>query len=145
MTDDPALKGSCMCGACTFAAIPNAAGYGAGACHCGMCRKWSGGMFMSVDCGSSVVFDEGAPVGSYKGSEWGERLFCKTCGSSLLWQTQDGQNQHVSIQAFEDPGQFEIGMQVFIDKKPANYALAAETKTMTEAEVFAMFAPDAEI
>ncbi len=139
-----ALKGTCMCGACKFTATPTVGGLGAGACHCGMCRKWSGGMYLSVDCGSSVTFDEGAPVGSYKGSEWGERLFCRECGSSLLWQTQDGQNQHVSIQAFDDPGQFEIGMQVFIDKKPGNYALAGETKTMTEAEVFAMFAPDAD-
>ncbi len=137
-----ALPGKCMCGACSFTATPTVGGLGAGACHCGMCRKWSGGMYLSVDCGSSVEFDDGAPVGSYKGSEWGERLFCKDCGSSLLWQTQDGQNQHVSVQAFEDPSQFEIGMQVFIDKKPGNYALAAETKTMTEAEVFAMFAPD---
>ncbi|WP_037294234.1 GFA family protein [Roseobacter sp. CCS2] len=137
-----ALPGKCMCGACVFTATPTPGGLGAGACHCGMCRKWSGGMYISVDCGSSVVFADGAPVGSYKGSEWGERLFCKDCGSSLLWQTQDGQNQHVSIQTFEDPSQFEIGMQVFIDKKPDNYALAAKTKTMTEAEVFAHYMPD---
>ncbi len=137
-----ALPGKCMCGAVTFTAAPTPAGLGAGACHCGMCRKWSGGMYLSVDCGSSVVFEDGAPVGSYKGSEWGERLFCKECGSSLLWQTQDGQNQHVSIQAFEDPSQFEIGIQVFIDKKPENYALANDTKTMTEAEVFAHYMPD---
>ncbi|MEO0931730.1 MAG: GFA family protein, partial [Pseudomonadota bacterium] len=91
------LSGTCMCGASTFTATPTPGGLGAGACHCGMCRKWSGGMYLSVDCGSSVTFAEGAPVGSYKGSAWGERLFCKECGSSLLWQTQDGQNQHVSI------------------------------------------------
>ena len=52
--------------------------------------------------------------------------------------------QNVSLQAFEAPGQFEIGMQLFIDKKPDNYALAAKTNTMTEAEVFAMFAPEAD-
>ncbi|WP_084066159.1 GFA family protein [Marivita hallyeonensis] len=114
---------------------------GAGICHCGMCRKWSGGMYMSVDCGESVKFAERATLGSYKGSEWGERIFCTTCGSSLLWQTQDGKNQHVSIQCFEDPSQFDLKIELFIDRKPSNYALAGTRKTMTEAEVYAMFAP----
>jgi len=136
-----ALAGSCMCGAVTFTATPT--GEGSGACHCGMCRKWSGGMFLSVDCGTSVAFADGAPVGSYKGSEWGERLFCTKCGSSILWQTQDGANQHVSIQAFDDPGQFEIGVQLFIDRKPGNYALSNQTRVLTEAEVYAAHAPDA--
>jgi len=137
------LTGTCLCGATRFTARLGPDGVrGAGTCHCGMCRKWSGGMYMSVDCGDSVSFAEGAPLGRYRGSAWGERVFCKECGASLLWQTQDGQNQHVSIQCFDDPGQFELSSEIFIDRKPANYALAGTRQTMTEAEVFAMFAPD---
>ena len=137
-----ALTGTCLCGASTFAA--ELGPQGAGVCHCGMCRKWSGGILMSVDCGNSVRFNEGATLGSYKGSEWGERIFCTTCGSSLVWQTQDGNNQHVSIQCFEDPSQFDLKVELFIDKKPANYALAGERAVMTEAEVYAMYAPEGE-
>ncbi|GIT92907.1 aldehyde-activating protein [Jannaschia pagri] len=136
------LTGRCLCGACTFTAQEGP--QGAGVCHCGMCRNWSGGIFLSVDCGTSVEFAEGSPVGSYKGSAWGERIFCKDCGSSLLWQTQDGANQHVSIQCFEDPSRFDLGIELFIDRKPANYALMGERQTMTEAQVFAMFAPEGE-
>lgn len=136
------LTGRCLCGACSFTATLGP--MGAGACHCGMCRKWTGGIYLSVDCAASVVFSDGAPIKSYKGSEWGERVFCADCGSSLLWQTQDGANQHVSIQCFDDPSQFELGIEVFIDQKPDNYALAGNRKTMTEAEVFAMFAPKEE-
>jgi hypothetical protein len=33
--------------------------------------------------------------------------------------------------------------QIFIDEKPAYYTFANQTKTMTGAEVFAMFAPPA--
>lgn len=142
-TSGSAMKCSCLCGACRFEATP--ASLTAGACHCGMCRHWSGGMFMSVDCGSSVVFEADASRGSYKGSAWGERVFCTDCGSSLVWQTQDGAYQHVSMQAFEDPSQFEMTIQVFIDEKPYNYALSNQTKTMTGAEVFAMFAPQPEV
>ncbi|MGB3553843.1 MAG: GFA family protein [Jannaschia sp.] len=140
MTD---LTGRCLCGACTFTARPGGP-LGAGACHCGMCRKWSGGMFLSVDCGETVRFAEDAPTASYKGSQWGERIFCSQCGSSLLWQAQEGTHQHVSIHCFDDPEQFEIAVEVFHDRKPANYALAGERRTMTEAEVFAMFAPEGE-
>ncbi len=135
------LRGACLCGACGFAAEPGSL---AGACHCGMCRKWTGGIFLSVDCGSSVRFDEGAPVASYRGSAWGERIFCARCGSSILWQTRDGSHQHVSIQAFGDPGRFELGVQVFIDRKPANYALSNQTDMMTEAEIYAIYAPETE-
>ncbi|WP_298429457.1 GFA family protein [uncultured Jannaschia sp.] len=135
------LSGRCLCGACAFTARPDGPA-GTGACHCGMCRKWSGGIFMSVDCGDSVAFEDGAPLGRFRGSDWGERVFCTACGASLLWQLQDGTHQHVSIQCFEDPGQFEIGVEVFIDKKPGNYALAGDRKTMTEAEVFALYASE---
>ena len=132
------LKGACVCGACSFTATPVSTSVAA--CHCGMCRKWSGGMYFAVDCGTSVAFADGAPLGSYKGSEWGDRVFCKGCGSSLMWQMQDGTFQHVSMQAFDDPSQFVLDHEIFIDRKPDNYALANETKKTTEAEVFAMFA-----
>ncbi len=127
-------KGKCLCGASQFTAI--LAGNEAGVCHCEMCRKWTGGMYISTSCGSSVVFDEGSPVVSYKGSKWGERLFCGKCGSSLLWQAQDGTNQYASIQCFENPEQFNLVLEIFHDRKPANYALRNETKKMTEAEFF---------
>lgn len=134
------LTGRCLCGACSFTATPTG---NAGACHCEMCRRWTGGIYLSVAC-EDVVMNESASFGSYKGSPWGERVFCRDCGSSLMWKTQDGSHHHVSIQAFDDPEQFTLGLQVFYDKKPANYALANETKTMTEAEVFAFYAPKEE-
>ena len=133
------LLGKCMCGAVTFTAKVMG---GAGVCHCGMCRKWSGGMYLSVDTGDTLRFAQGAPIKAYRGTEWGERVFCSKCGSSLVWRTQDGANQHVSIQCFEDPSQFEIGVEVFHDRKPGNYALTGERKTLTEAEIFAMYAPE---
>ena len=97
---------------------------------------------MSLDCGDSIVFDDMTHVGIYRGSEWGERVFCKSCGSSLVWRMQDGSGSGVSMQAFDDPSQFVLKMQWFIDKKPDSYALVNDTDTKTEAECFAMFAPE---
>ena len=136
----PELRGKCMCGAVQFTAHPPA--LEAGVCHCGQCSKWTGGMFINVYCADTIKFDAGAPVGSHKASEWGERLFCTTCGSSLIWQTQDGQHQSASIHCFDNPSQFTLTTQIFIDRKPDCYALANKTENMTEAEVFAKYAPD---
>ena len=134
-----ALKGKCMCGACRLTAVPQS--MTSGACHCEMCRHWTGGVLMTVDCGDTLVVGEGSPVGVYRGSAWGERLFCRECGSSLVWRTQDGKHNQVSVQVFDNPQDFPLSLEVFHDCKPDSYAFANETKKMTEAEIFAMFGP----
>jgi len=136
--DKAPLEGKCLCGACRFTATPKPT---AGVCHCGMCRTWSGGMFIGVDCGDSLQFVDGVPVKAFESSDWGRRLFCSDCGSTLVWQPSDAQMSVVSIQAFPDPGAFPVVSEIFFDEKPANYALAGDTKKMTGAEVMAMFAP----
>ena len=132
-----ARNGSCLCGACRFAATPE---HGAHACHCGNCRKWSGGMFLAVQCGTSVVFNRDAPLARYGSSDWAERVFCARCGSSLVWQMKDGSSQMVSIQAFDSPGDFGIESQIYVDCKPGSYALANRTEMLTEADVIARYA-----
>jgi hypothetical protein len=113
--------------------------HGAHACHCGNCRKWSGGKFLAVRCGTSVVFNLDAPLARYGSSDWAERVFCARCGSSLVWQMKDGSGQIVSIQAFESPGDFGIDSQIYVDGKPGSYALANRTEMLTEAEVIARY------
>jgi hypothetical protein len=48
------------------------------------------------------------------------------------------------MQAFDDPSQFELTHQWFIDKKPCNYALTNKTRNLTGAETIALFAPEAQ-
>ena len=57
---------------------------------------------------------------------------------------QDGSGAGVSIHAFEDPSQFTLTNQWFIDKKPDTYALTNDTRSLTEAETLALFAPQDE-
>ena len=132
-----ALRGSCLCGACTLSVE---AGTEAGVCHCGMCRKWSGGMFIAVQAESAPQIADGAPVGVYRSSEWGERVFCRDCGSSLMWRSVDGSHYAVSVQIFDDPAAFPVTSEIFIDHKPASYSLAGTRPTMTEAEFMAQIA-----
>ncbi|MBO0344556.1 GFA family protein [Roseibium limicola] len=133
------LSGSCMCGAIRFKATPNTDEMGL--CHCEMCRKWSGGVYMAVACGTSVQVEDETSLGVYKSSDYGERVFCKTCGSTLMWRLQDGSHSSVSAQAFDDPAQFRLTSEIFVDEQPANYSFANDTQKMTGAEVFALYAP----
>ena len=134
-----ALNGRCLCGAVKFQATPQGAEMTV--CHCVMCRRWSGGTFTAIDCTGALKIEDASALGVYRSSEWGERCFCKQCGSSLFWRMQDGSHISVAAQAFDDPAQFAFTTEIFIDEKPANYAFANQTKKLTGAEVFEAFAP----
>lgn len=131
------LSDGCLCGAVRFKAV--VAKHEFGACHCGMCRRWSGGVFLAVDCESLAIEDESA-LGFYRSSDYGERGFCKTCGSSLIWRMQDGSAAVVSYQALDKPTGFTFASEIFVDDKPAVYDFANPTKKMTGAEFIAAFA-----
>ena len=130
-------SGGCLCGAVRFQAKLEK--HEMGVCHCGMCRKWSGGTFMAVECAALDVADESA-LGVYRSSEYGERVFCRTCGSSLFWRMQDGSVVIASLQAFDDVADFTFSTEIFIDRKPPLYSFANDTKRMTEQEFLSAFA-----
>jgi hypothetical protein len=132
-----ALKGQCLCGAVKFEATPSKPEMGV--CHCSMCRRWSGGAWFGVDCGTSVKVEDAAQVGAYRASAWGERAFCKTCGSTLFWRMQDGSHSVVSAQAFDNPEQFAFVSEIYIDEQPGNYRFDNETRRMTSAEFLQAF------
>jgi hypothetical protein len=130
------LSGHCLCGAVTFTATPERMEMGI--CHCAMCRRWTGGAFMAVTCEDVRVADE-SQFGVYKSSSYGERCFCKACGTTLFWRMADGSHTAVSAQAFDDPSQVPLTSEIFTDEQPANYAFANQTTRMTGPEVIAAF------
>jgi hypothetical protein len=133
------LSGSCLCGAMRIAAAP--ANREIGVCHCGMCRKWSAGPFLALDCKDTLKIEGSDNLGIYRSSEWGERGFCKRCGTPLFYRLV-GTNLHfVSAEAFDDNRGYTLASQIFIDDKPAYYDFANKTHNMTGAEVFAAFTP----
>ncbi|MGO4669017.1 GFA family protein [Bosea sp. 2YAB26] len=135
---DKSLSGGCLCGAVRFAAVPEKLEMDV--CHCGMCRKWSGGTFMAVPC-TGVTVDDDASLSVYPSSDWGERVFCRTCGSSLFWRLRGGEGHvAVSLQSFDDLSPFAFTEEIFIDEKPALYAFAGERPRKTGAQVVAEFA-----
>ncbi|MTH97902.1 GFA family protein [Roseibium sp. RKSG952] len=132
------LSGGCLCGDVRFTAVP--VDQTMQVCHCEMCRKWTGGVLMAVACGPHVEFESEAALSVYKSSAYGERVFCKSCGSTLAWRLQDGSHASMSAQAFDDPARFALTSEIFVDEQPANYAFANKTQRMTGPEVFAFYA-----
>ena len=88
VTQSPALTGRCLCGAVT---IRVAGGHEPrpGACHCRMCQRWSGGLFLCFSAEASAVRVEGE-VRRFRSSSFAERAFCPFCGSHL-WMRDVGE------------------------------------------------------
>lgn len=136
-------KGSCLCNAVTFevtAPVDHV-----GACHCDMCRAWSGGVYLGIKVpADGLKVSEGGALRVYTSSPWAERAFCGTCGSSLWYRiTAEGPYKgvhHLGMGTLEDASGIDLTEEIYIDRKPDGYGFAQKTKTMTKAEVEAMFA-----
>ncbi|MGV6801471.1 MAG: GFA family protein [bacterium] len=134
--------GQCLCGATKFVATPKS--LDVNVCHCAMCRRQNAGPLMTINCGDSLKFDDETYVGRFDSSDYGERLFCKSCGSILAWCLKDGTGNYVSVEVFDDLDHPTLRQEIYYDKKPGYYSFAEDTKKMTEAEVIAAFTATAE-
>ncbi len=132
-------NGSCLCGAVNVNV--ESLDKKLGVCHCSMCRKWGGGPFLAVDCGSAVTFEDEQSVSVFDSSMWAERGFCNKCGTHLFYRVKQT-NQHIMPAGlFGDALELTMDHQIFIDEKPDYYCFSNETQNMTGAEAFAAFAP----
>lgn len=134
MNRDSLTSGSCLCGAVHVTV--KATNKHVGACHCRMCRTWSGGPLLSIECGSDVSFEGASNIAVFDSSSWAERGFCRTCGTHLFYRLKKEATYAVPAGLLEHRGPLVFDKQIFIDEKPAFYSFANETKNLTGAEVF---------
>jgi hypothetical protein len=137
------MHGSCLCGAVRFEATPAEAH--CHACHCEMCRRWTGSALLAVPVAPDAIRFEGEEhIRTHGSSDWAERGFCATCGSCLFYRvTAPGPMQgrlHLALGLFDAPDALTLTSEIYIDRKPASLAFAGERRRMTKAEVEAMFA-----
>lgn len=142
MSDTIQARGSCVCGATQITA--KTVSRNVGACHCGLCRKWAGGPFMAVACGTEVSFTGEDTISVFDSSEWAERGFCGKCGTHLFYRLKQNQQYYMPVGLFEDDSKFLFDHQVFIDEKPKYYKFSNKTNDMTGEEVFALFGSSSE-
>ena len=129
-------SGQCNCGAVRFDADDVELEFGA--CHCRMCQRWSGGIFLATSVGS-VRFTGEENLKRYKTSEWAERGFCEICGASLFYHLLKLDKYEMCIGTFDDVDDFALTSEIFIDRKPDGYAIAGDHPRLTEADTIARY------
>ena len=137
MPDVSRATGRCLCGAVTLTVTGNHRTVGV--CHCAMCRRWGGGPNMAIEVGKEIEIAGNDHVVVYRSSDWAERAFCGKCGSHLYYRIVESDDYVVSAGILDDQTGLTLASQIFIDEKPGFYDFANETKSMTGAEVFAMY------
>ena len=131
-----AAAGQCLCGAVQYEAVVDK--LVVGACHCRMCQQWTGGPLLAVTA-DKVAFDGEEQLLRYSSSKWAERGFCGKCGSNLFYRLANSDSYEMCLGTFDDPDQFAMEGEIFIDKKPNSYAFAGDHPRLTEVETFAKY------
>jgi len=136
-------EGGCLCGAVRFRARLTETSFGA--CHCPMCRKWTGSALLGITVPEGNVDWTGIEhVARRQSSAWGERAWCADCGSALWFRvTVDGPyagNVELPVGLFDDANGLVLTNEIYIDHKPDSYAFAAtERQVLTRADCVARF------
>lgn len=92
------MTGKCLCGAIEFKFTPKE--NIAFNCFCSICRRSHGADYATQipSSKSSLVFISGKDhLTEYKSSQYGNRAFCKTCGSRLMNYADTGISDYMSV------------------------------------------------
>ena len=132
----PAITGRCLCGAVTVT-VAGKHDPRVGACHCRMCQRWSGGLFLCFEADASSVTITGE-VTRYRSSAFAERAFCPRCGSHLWFNDVEADGAPKSYELM--PGLFDaarpwpLRSEIYVDRAMASIHLGGEHRRKTRAE-----------
>jgi hypothetical protein len=113
-------RGSCLCGAVTFAVEgPLRAAI---ACHCRQCRKGSGHYSVATAAMPERVSIEGT-VTWYRYSDAAERGFCATCGGQLFWRSAAWPHLSIWAGAFDGDTDFVLAGHIYTGEKGNYYGI----------------------
>ena len=129
-----AVTGHCLCGAVKFSA--EQVETHVHACHCAMCRRWTGGPMQAAQV-DGLSFEGEEHVKRYESSPWAERGFCAECGSALFYRLKEPPMYLMATGAFDDADQFELTGEIYIDEKPEGYNFAGDHERLTGEEFMA--------
>ncbi|MEN5117177.1 GFA family protein [Luteimonas sp. TWI662] len=130
------LQGRCLCGGVVLS-VP-AGTREVHACHCGACRRFHGSPAMLLPVATSLRIEAGASlVRRFASSDWAERAFCATCGSSLFFATTDDGHHYIAAGLFDAIPDAHFALEIFIDAKPDWYSLADPDERLTGEAFFA--------
>jgi len=119
------ITGACLCGAvrwsydAPFTAMVH--------CHCSMCRKHNGTLFVTVVAGPLGTFHwrEGTEkIGTWQSSARGRRSFCTVCGSKVPVVSHESQQVYMPAGALEGELGIRPQLHLFTGSKSPDYTIA---------------------
>ena len=127
--------GRCLCGAITFSAgLPKPE---IQACHCEQCQRWTGGGPLYAVRIADLELNGEDAIAAFHASEWGERAFCRTCGTTLFWRMQGKPAAFVSPGLLDDQTGLSVTEEIFVDRRPDWLPHFDGASQSTEAEEYA--------
>ncbi|SHI43376.1 Uncharacterized conserved protein [Shimia gijangensis] len=92
-------------------------------CHCGQCRKQSGGVWSSAYVPESDLQIIG-PVNWFASSDTAKRGSCPRCGSFLFWKANDENTISFALGAIDGPTGLTLDKHIFVSDKGDYYDIA---------------------
>ena len=125
MSGADAIEGACLCGGVRLrVGDPDRR---IAACHCGICRRWSGGLYLSFAARPETVTVEGRPA-THATSDFAERAFCPTCGSHLWMRDTDRADADIELMPglFPATRDWPVRSEIYADRAMASATLAGD-------------------
>lgn len=127
------IEGHCLCGAVSV----RVTGHGGftGACHCRMCQRWSGALFVSFNAPANAVTVTGE-VTRYQSAPFAERAFCPRCGSHLWMRNTEADDSSYDLMPglFDAARDIPLQSEIYTDRALPGLALAGDHRRATRAQ-----------
>ena len=110
------MTGRCLCGAVTYTAQDVEQEFKA--CHCGMCRRWSGGPAFAVSTQVAWEFGGEENIRRYDSSPVGGTGFLRRgCGSNLFYRLKPGGTPILWMGTLDDQAGCRLVGEIYVDAK----------------------------
>ena len=121
MTDET-HTGGCQCGAVRYEARGPLADVTA--CHCGQCRRQSGHLYATTSVArQDLTLIEERGLKWYRASATARRGFCGDCGSTLFWESDDGDATAILAGSLDQPTGLKMARHIFVADKGDYYEI----------------------
>ena len=114
------LTGSCACGAVRYSLRSEP--YDTGLCHCRLCQRVSGSgamVFTTVPLADYVIEQGEDKVGRFQSISFGERSFCKACGSPLTIHVRHQSDEvDVTVGTLDHPSAIAPAFHLYVSEAP---------------------------
>lgn len=125
------MRGHCLC--CAVKLIVTRHANATSACHCSMCRRWTGAAMWCLDVPADALMVEG-PVATYRSSSFAERAWCRECGTHLWIRDDNDADYELMPGLFDGAAALPLSHEIYTDKAFAAVSLAGDHRRATQAE-----------